>query len=132
MSATHPPIFSESRDTEPAQPKPIPTSNNSASQPATTSSNVTQNGKGHATKTSGRDLASLPHRQNKHPATTKAQNQGTETNAAKGVDAAGSPSIAHVHETGHRRKKAMASVAALMVGLASLGVRIAELVEEMG
>jgi hypothetical protein len=47
------------------------------------------------------------------------------------VDAARSPSVAHAHETGHRRRKAMASVAALMVGLASLGVRIAELVEEM-
>jgi hypothetical protein len=36
-----------------------------------------------------------------------------------------------VHQTGHKRRKALASVAALIVGLASLGLRIAEMVGEM-
>jgi hypothetical protein len=34
-------------------------------------------------------------------------------------------------QTGYKRRKALASVAALVIGLASLGVRIAEMVEEM-
>jgi hypothetical protein len=53
------------------------------------------------------------------------------TNVAEKVSAAGAASASDVHQTGHKRRKALASVAALMVGLTSLGLRIAEMVEDM-
>jgi len=56
-----------------------------------------------------------------------------DTNAAEGVNVAGGTrtSTSNMQPVGHKRRKFAASVAALVIGVASLGLRIAELVVDM-
>ena len=63
------------------------------------------------------------------PDNPQAQQQDVDTNTAKETTAAAEEARAfHSRQPGHKRRKALASVAILAVGLANLGLRIAELV----